>query len=91
MLYTILHASCPKIQTNSKTRAPGRRRVSSITIVESFLDPDDQVFELVEDSLASREDLAHVAPVHADVVNRAVDTMLDQPLEGTPKNNGGMG
>ena len=46
------------------------------------LDPDDQILELLEDGLAGREDLGQVAPVHTDVVDRAVNTVRDQPLEG---------
>ena len=46
------------------------------------LDPDDEVLEFREDGLARREDLGQVAPVHADVVDRPLDTVRDQRREG---------
>ena len=46
------------------------------------LDPNDQVLEFREDNLARGEDLGQVTPVHADVVDRPLDTVRGQGREG---------
>jgi len=45
------------------------------------LGPHDQVLELGIDGFASFEHLAHVAPVHADEVDRAIRAVGNQVLE----------
>src|SRR3954471_1696625 len=42
--------------------------------------PDTEVFELV-DLPAGGEHLPHVAPVHADLMNRAVNGVLGEPIK----------
>ena len=52
------------------------------------LDPDDQVLKFREDGLARCEDLGQMAPVHADVVDRSLDTVRGQRREGLLQKRG---
>ena len=66
---------------------PGAVEGSHAAIV---LGPHDQVLEFGEDG-ACRDHLAHVAPVHADEVDRAFGAEPDQVLERGPEEAGKLG
>ena len=43
--------------------------------------PDAEVLELTVDLAAGGEHLPHVAPVHADLMDRAVNGVLGEPIK----------
>ena len=47
------------------------------------LDPDAEILELAVEAVGGEQQLQLMAPIHADVVQRAVDAVLHQVLERT--------
>ena len=57
---------------------PGAVECAHAAIV---FDPDNEVFEFVIDRLTSGHHFGHMAPVHTDEMDRAVDAVLRQVLK----------
>src|SRR5438045_9476885 len=55
------------------------------------LDPDDEIFQLGVDLAAAGHDLLDVTPIHADVVQRAIDAEFGKVPEGGAQKGGEFG